>query len=85
MNSIVVRIMVHEMWDEIVLEVAPTAVIADLKARALAAARVDQDPADYLVKFRGAELDEDGATLATAGVVNNAALIVLRRRRVAVR
>jgi hypothetical protein len=56
-----------------------------VKRRALSAARVRGEPEDYVVKFRGAELGEDGRTLAQAGVGPNAALIVLPRRRVPAR
>ena len=43
-----------------------------------------RDPAGYLVKYRGAEL-ADQQSLADAGVVPNAGLIVLARRRRPVR
>lgn len=84
MNAIPVRVRVHDQWDEVEFEVNPVATIADLKARALAAASVDRAADEYLIKFRGAELDES-ATVGSAGIVPNAGLIVLRRRRVPVR
>jgi hypothetical protein len=42
-------------------------------------------PEEYLVKFRGAELFDESKSLSEAGVVPNAALIVLPRRRRPVR
>jgi len=42
-------------------------------------------PADYVLKYQGAELFEGKATLADAGVRAHAALIVLPRRRSPVR
>jgi hypothetical protein len=83
--TIPVRVLVMDTWDEIALELAPATPVADLKREALARARVARSPDDYLVKYRGAEVWENGMTLADAGVVPNAALIVLPRRRLPVR
>ena len=52
---------------------------------ALEATRVTGDPTAYMVKFRGAELQDESSTLADAGLVPNGALIVLRKRRRPVR
>jgi hypothetical protein len=79
-----VRVMVQEVWDELPFEVAPSMTAGELKARALRAARISTDPAEYVLKFRGAEVF-DHMTLEAARVVPNAALIVYRRRRRAVR
>ena len=43
------------------------------------------DPDEYVVKFRGAEMLDESATLRDAGIPPNAALIVLPRRRRPVR
>jgi hypothetical protein len=40
-----------------------------------------RDPAGYVLKFRGAELQDERQSLAEAGLVPNGALIVLPRRR----
>jgi len=85
MNPIPLRVTVLDTWDEIRLEIPPTALISDLKAKALAAARVGKPADGYLVKFRGAELTEGNQTLGDAGVVANAGLIVLARARTPVR
>ncbi len=85
MNPIPLRVMVLDTWDEISLQVPPTALVRDLKAQALTAARVRKPADDYLVKFRGAELAEGTQTLGDAGVVANAGLIVLARARTPVR
>jgi hypothetical protein len=79
-----VRVMVQDAWDEVPLQLPPSTPLAELKRRALAATRVTRDPAGYVIKFRGAELEES-RSLAEAGVVPNAALIVLPRRRRPVR
>ena len=80
-----VRVMVQDTWDEVPLELAPSTPLGEVKRRALAATRVTRDPAGYVIKFRGAELLEESRSLAEAGVVPNAALIVLPRRRRPVR
>jgi hypothetical protein len=85
MNPIPVRVMVLDGWDEIALNVPPTATVADVKARALAQARVRHPAAGYVMKFRGAEVPEGATTMSDAGIVPNAGLIVLPRRRSAVR
>ena len=78
------RVKVHELWDEVRLEAPASADVAEVKRRALRDSRIGRDPEEYVVKFRGMELD-DGMSLADAGVVPNAGLIVLTRRRWPVR
>lgn len=82
MSAIPLRVMVLDAWDEIRLAVPGETRVADVKARALDAARVAHPAADYLVKFRGAEVEEGTTTVEGAGLVPNAALIVMSRRRV---
>lgn len=80
-----VRVMVHDVWDEVKLEVLGSASVAEVKRLALARARVTGDPDGYLVKHRGAEVQDESRTLTDEGVVPNAPLIVLSRRRRPVR
>lgn len=80
-----IRVMVEDVWDAVDLDLPGTAVVGDVKAMALRQAGVPGEPGGYLVKFRGAELDDEDRTLADAGVVNNAGLVVLARRRRPVR
>lgn len=80
--NIPVRIMVLDTWDEFAVTLPADTPIDQLKSQALKAARVRQPAGDYLVKFRGAELAEPGMTLGASGVVPNAGLIVMSRRRV---
>ena len=79
-----VRDMVTDAWDEVPLQLSSSTTLGDLKRQALEATRVARDPAGYLVKYRGAEVS-DHQSLAEAGVVPNAGLIVLARRRRPVR
>lgn len=79
--TVPVRVMVEDAWDEVALELAETAPLAELKRAALELTHVKRDPSEYVLKYRGAELSDEGRTLSQAGVVPNSALIVLSRRR----
>lgn len=85
MNPIPVRVMVEDAWDQVTLDLQPSASVADAKHRALALTHTRGTPEEYVVKFRGAEVFDEGRSLAESGVVANAALIVLPRRRRPVR
>lgn len=81
MSPLAVRVTVLDTWDEFALDLAPDTAVAEVKRLALACARVPASPDGYMVKFRGALLSEGETTLGQAGVVPNAALIVLPRGR----
>ena len=85
MTELPVRVTVLDTWEELHIAATPDTLVRDLKAQALAQARVTAPAEAYLVKYRGAELGENGLTLEQAGVVPNAPLIVLSRRRVPAR
>ena len=77
--------MVQDAWDQVKLDLPATTPLAEVKRQALQATRVTGNPDAYLLKFRGAELEDESRSLADAGLVSNGALIVLRRRRRPVR
>lgn len=81
-----VRVMVTPVWDQVFLPVDGGTTVAQLKRDALRAAlkRSTVDESAYVVKFRGARVD-DAVTLGALGVVANAPLIVLPARRQPVR
>lgn len=83
MTAVPLRVMVLDSWDEIPVSASPAMTVTALKSEALARARVIGAADQYLVKFRGAEVPEGDTTVADAGLVPNAALIVMARRRVA--
>ncbi len=83
-DTVTVRVMVLETWDEIPLTLPLTATVADLKREALAATRAGLPAERCELKFRGA-LCSDDATLASLDLVPDANLIVLPRRRIPVR
>ncbi|HET8635178.1 MAG TPA: hypothetical protein VFL88_13600 [Gemmatimonadales bacterium] len=84
-EALPLRVRVHDVWEEVEMAAEPTQSVATLKRNALARARVQGDPASYVVKFRGAELLNEAGSLKDAGIVPNANLIVLPRRRRPVR
>ena len=84
-GALAVRVMVEDAWDEVFLELPGTTPLGELKRQALELTHVTRSPAEYLLKYRGAALDNESRSMAEAGLVQNAALIVLARRRRPVR
>ncbi len=84
-GSLPVRVMVTDNWDQVSFELPADTPIAGLKRRALEMSSVSGDPAEYIVKYRGAQVMDESQSLTEAGVVRNAPLIVLHRRRQPVR
>lgn len=80
------RITVTDMWDTVDLEVSGDSICRDVKVEALTRTVGAHAAADeYVVKFRGATIFNEGATLASLKVPDGGSLIVLRDRRRPVR
>lgn len=84
-ETLPVRVTVMEAWDDVTLDLSAATTLRDVKQQSLAAVRLVEDPSEFLVKFRGAEMPDESRTLADVGFPAGGALIVLRRRRRAVR
>ena len=84
-DDLPLRVTVLDSWSAVSLEVPPGTSIAEVKRRALARMGIRRSPAGYVVKYNGAELFDEGRSLAEHAVPAHAALIVLPRRRMAVR
>jgi hypothetical protein len=84
-SALSIRVMVQDAWDQVSLQLPPATSVAETKQRALALTHTGGKPEDFLVKFRGAEIFDESRSLVDAGVVTNAALIVMPRRRRPVR
>lgn len=80
-DHLAVRVMVESAWDQVALELPSTTSVAELKRRALAMTHAGGMADEYEVKYRGALVTEEARSLAEQGVVDNANLIVLPRRR----
>ena len=76
-----VRVMVQDVWDEVHLRVPASTPVAALKAAALARTGVTRPPEAYEAKFRGALVTDEDRSLGDLGVVPNAPLIIVPRRR----
>jgi hypothetical protein len=81
MSGVPIRVMVEDAWDQLTLDVPLSTSVADLKSRALALTHTVGEPAEFQVKFRGAELLHEARSLADAGLLANASVIVMSRRR----
>ena len=81
-----IRVMVTDVWDQVFLAVEPGATLAEVKRRALdQALRRPAAPEEYEIKFHGALVTDESATLEALGAGANAPFIVRPRRRRPVR
>ena len=82
-----VRVMVTDAWDQVAIPVEPGTTVVELKRQALTKALKQSEVRldDYVIKFRGAQVTDESATLGAVGAVANAPFIVLPARRRPVR
>ena len=80
-----VRVQVSNAWDAVRISAPPTEPVLTLKLRALEALWSDTPyHDDFVVKLRGAEVDER-ASLADVGAADGSILLLMLRRRRPVR
>jgi hypothetical protein len=81
-----IRVFVMDAWDTVQLQVDEATTVGQLKREALrhALKRAPHDDQEYLVKFRGAAVDE-AQTLGALSARANAPFIVMPARRQPVR
>ena len=84
-DDVTLRVRLHEAWDDINIAVPPQTTVGELKQQVLTIAGDATPPGEFAVKFRGVELRDEQQSVADARIPDGAALIVLRRRRRAVR
>jgi len=86
-SSFAIRVMVTDVWDQVVLPVTPGTTIADLKREALTRAlrRAPAEVGKYVVKFHGGVVMDETATVASLGALPNAPFIIMAARRQPVR
>ena len=81
-----VRVWVPEVWDVVPLTLRPETTVGELREAALQQALGGtRAHAPYVVKYRGAQLFDEGRSLADLGAPDGAPFIVLPARRQAVR
>lgn len=86
-GTFTVRVMVTDVWDQVVLAVTATTTVAELKREALTRAlrRAGIALERYVVKFQGAEVLDESVAVADLGAGPNSPFIVLPSHRQAVR
>lgn len=80
-----VSIFVMPMWDRLEFPYVAGQSVGDLKLLALEQARVEADPAQFMVKVRGAQILDESRPIGEVGVLPGSSIITLRRDRIAVR
>lgn len=84
----VITLRVHgaEVWDAVRVEATASTPVRHVKQAALAVLMPDIEALDaFVVKLHGNEIRNEHLTLAESGVKNGATLLVMSRRRHAVR
>ena len=84
--SIVVRVEIAELWDAVRIAASPNEPVVTIKRAALEAlAHTDEQPEEFVMKLRGWEVLDEGASLVDAGAVNGSIFLLAHRRRRPVR
>ena len=79
---ITIRVEVPEVWDVVRVEAAPSTTVRAVKTRALAALYPDKADVDaFVMKLNGAEIHDEDAALADAGVKDGSTFLLTFRRR----
>ncbi|MEO7997884.1 MAG: hypothetical protein ABI852_10590 [Gemmatimonadaceae bacterium] len=84
----VITLRVHgaEVWDAVRVEANASTPVRHVKQAALAVLMPDVDELDaFVVKLHGSEIRNENLSLSDAGVKNGATLLIMSRRRYAVR
>jgi hypothetical protein len=81
-----VRVSLSDVWDTVLLEVAPSVAVLDVKRAALAEVLADGTLAeDYVCKLNGFEILDETQSVTEAGVRDGSTILVAHRRRRPVR
>ena len=75
------RVEVPELWDVVRVAAAPATRVAEVKRAALAALNPAANEAGYVMKLRGFEVLDEGASLAEAGALDGSIFLLTNRRR----
>ena len=85
-TRVTLRVEMPEVWDAVRVETPLTERALTLKRRALEALYPDYEyPEDFVVKLRGFEVLDEGATLAQVGARDGSIFLLTHRRRRPVR
>jgi hypothetical protein len=77
-----IRVQAAEAWDAVRVECTPESTVRDVKRVAMANLLPDVAETDaYLVKLHGAEVENEGVSLRSAGALDASTLFLTSRRR----
>jgi hypothetical protein len=83
---ITMRVQVAEMWEAVRVVARPDTGVAEVKQRVVADFFPGHEfPDDFVLKLRGWEMLDESQSLATAGIVDGAIVLLAYRRRRPVR
>jgi hypothetical protein len=81
-----IRVEMPEVWDTVRLTASPNEPVASIKRAALDALYAGGDDAsEFVIKLRGWEVLDEGATLRDAGAIDGSIFLLTHRRRRPVR
>lgn len=84
--ALTVRVEIAELWDAVRISASANEPVVTIKRAALEAlAAADERPEEFVMKLRGWEVLDEGASLADAGAVNGSIFLLIHRRRRPVR
>lgn len=84
--AITVRVEMAEVWDTIRLAASPNEPVVTIKRAALEALFPSaEQPEEFVMKLRGWEVLDEGATLSDAGAIDGSIFLLANRRRRAVK
>lgn len=84
--AITVRVEMAEVWDTIRVSTSPNEPVVTIKRAALGALFPSAEhPEEFVMKLRGWEVLDEGATLSDAGAIDGSIFLLANRRRRAVK
>jgi hypothetical protein len=84
--SIKVRVQSAELWEAVTISASPNEPVVSIKRAALDAMGLSTEhPEEFVVKLRGWEVLDEGASLADAGAIDGSIFLLTHRRRRPVR
>jgi hypothetical protein len=85
-QAITVRVQLADLWDTVRVSVSPNEPVVTVKRAALEAMGDGEYPTEeYVMKLRGWEVLDEGASVADAGATNGSVFLLTHRRRRPVR
>jgi hypothetical protein len=85
-QAITIRVELAEMWDVVRVSVSPNEPVVTVKRAALEAMGSGDEPAEeFVIKLRGWEVLDEGASIADAGAIDGSIFLLTHRRRRPVR